>query len=92
MERKQILSKRNKEKDYLALEKKFWEHIGFDSERIGLDMKRPFGNSDIIGSILRIIGGEETDDDGEWSESQREYAEKLYAGLAGFLKKKYGDK
>ena len=84
--------KRDKEKDYLALEKKFWKELGFQDYYIGLCMKRPFGNSDIIGNILHIIGGEETDDDGEWSESQREYAEKLYAGLAGFLKKKYGDK
>lgn len=48
---------------------------------IGLDSKRPFGNSDVEGDILHIIGAElEEDDDGDpaWSDDQRDYARSLY--------------
>jgi hypothetical protein len=52
---------------------------------IGLDCKRPFGNSDADADILEIIGAEpefETnggdDEPNDWSEEQRDYASSLY--------------
>jgi hypothetical protein len=48
---------------------------------IGLDSKRPFGNSDADGDILKIIGAEPEGDDGDsacWSSVQRDYAYSLY--------------
>lgn len=60
---------------------------------IGLDDKRPFGNSDVEGDILEIIGVEMTGDDGDgpcWSSSQREYAAGLYDALIPWLQDKYG--
>jgi hypothetical protein len=59
---------------------------------IGLDCKRPFGNSDVEGDILEIIGVEMTGDDGDgpcWSSNQREYAAGGYNELPAFLRKKY---
>ena len=62
---------------------------------IGLDDKRPFGNSSVEEDILEIIGVEMEGDDGEdkcWSSDQREYALNLYANLIPWLKKNCGDK
>ena len=60
---------------------------------IGLDCKRPFGNSDVEGDILEIIGAEMEGDDGFdkcWSSEQREYAASLYDSLPKYLRAKYG--
>ena len=48
---------------------------------IGVDPKRPFGNSDVTSDILKMIGWEMEGDDGEdpcYSRQQREYARSLY--------------
>lgn len=82
-----------KQGDMLKLEKAFFinlRHIPNGS--IGLDIKRPFGNSDVEGDILDLIGAEPEGDNGEsvcWSSRQRAYAAALYDGLLGWLWKKY---
>lgn len=61
---------------YKNLEITPWEFGG-----IGLDPKRPFGNSDALEDILRIIGRKpEKIEDGEkvFSDRQLAYARKLY--------------
>ena len=59
---------------------------------IGVDCKRPFGNSDVEGDILSIIGGKPEGEGGCWSEGQREYAAALYRNLVPHLRRKYGSK
>jgi hypothetical protein len=59
---------------------------------IGVDCKRPFGNSFVEGDILTIIEAERAGNDGEcdcWSEEQLEYARAMYDGLIGWLQAKY---
>ena len=57
---------------------------------IGIDCKRPFGNSDVEPDMLEIIGWEMEGDDGEdpcYSSKQREYVYKLYTEkLSEFIK------
>ena len=48
------------------------------------DPKRPFGNSDVEGDILTLLGIEETEP--YYSDSQREYAAELYRELGAYLK------
>lgn len=62
---------------------------------IGVDCKRPFGNSDVEGDILELLGAKPEGDDGDskcWSSGQREYAAELYDNLIPYLQKKYGSK
>lgn len=62
---------------------------------IGVDCKRPFGNSDVEGDILEILGVKPGGDDGDskcWSSDQREYAASLYGNLIRYLRGKYGSK
>lgn len=47
----------------------------------GLDDKRPFGNSDVEGDILEILGIPGS----QRSEELDEYASELYAGLGDWL-------
>ena len=57
---------------------------------IGVDSKRPFGNSDVSGDILEIIGAEPQGDDGNstcFSSSQNSYADSLYDDLIEHLQK-----
>lgn len=60
---------------------------------IGVDCKRPFGNSDVEADILEIIGQEPDGDDGDgpcWSSEQREYASTLYRDdLIPFLRRRW---
>lgn len=59
---------------------------------IGTDCKRPFGNSDVEGDILEIIGVKPEGDDGDrecWSSKQREYAATLYDAVGKFIYEKY---
>lgn len=48
----------------------------------GLDDKRPFGNSDVEGDILDIIGLEYDEDK---NYEQREYASEIYGELGDYL-------
>lgn len=59
---------------------------------IGIDCKRPFGNSDVEGDILEMIGATPEGDDGEdkcWSSAQKKYAASMYDGLIKYLQAKY---
>ena len=85
-----------REKDLLKLEAAFFENLERNDYceygGIGLDDKRPFGNSDVPGDILKIIGQEKEGDDGDeacWSSFQRTYANKLYDSLVDHLKSRY---
>lgn len=76
---------RNKQEDLLKLADAFFLNLRFDPSfeygSLGTDCKRPFGNSDVEGDILDIIGAKPEGDDGEeecWSRAQREYAAELY--------------
>jgi hypothetical protein len=82
--------------DLEKLEQAFWENIERRDDceygSIGLDCKRPFGNSDVEGDILEIIGAKMEGDDGYekcYSSKQRQYAAVLYDELPNFMRKKY---
>ena len=48
---------------------------------IGVDAKRPFGNSDVEGDMLQLLGCKPDGNDGEdecWSSQQREYVRDIY--------------
>lgn len=76
----------NKQQEDLAkLADAFFDNIAYDPSceygSIGLDCKRPFGNSSVEHDILEIIGAEMQGDDGHgqcWASHQREYAAALY--------------
>jgi hypothetical protein len=81
----------------------FFDHLQIDSNEygaVGVDGKRPFGNSDVEHDILKILGynvegRDESDPNGKpcrWSDGQREYAAALYRNLPSYLRRKYGSK
>lgn len=84
-----------KNDDMLKLEKAFFQNltrIECEYGGIGVDCKRPFGNSDVEGDILEIIGAKPEGDDGEaecWSSKQRAYAAEMYGSLIAWLQGKY---
>jgi len=68
------------ESDLKKLANAFFKNLQIDNAEfgaIGLDPKRPFGNSYVEGDILKIIGHEPIYKD-EWSREQEEYARTLY--------------
>lgn len=75
---------RNEQADLEILAQAFFDNLQIDNCEyggIGVDSKRPFGNSDVEGDILEMIDCEPQGDDGEdacWSSDQREYASRLY--------------
>ena len=79
----------------LKLKRAFFENLQRDDceyGAIGVDCKRPFGNSDVEGDILELVGEEPEGDDGEfecWSSKQREYAARMYDGLIGWLQERH---
>ena len=78
--------------DMNKLEQAFFRELTFvDGDYtqggIGLDTKRPFGNSYVVGDILDIIGAKIGKDG--WTEEQEEYAQELYRALIPHLKRKY---
>ena len=88
--------KRDRDADMLKLELAFFDNLERDNceyGAIGVDCKRPFGNSDVEGDILEIIEWEAEGDDGDsecYASWQREYASELYDGLIEWLQAKYG--
>jgi hypothetical protein len=87
------MTTRNKAADTKILAEAFFNALQIDDCEyggIGLDSKRPFGNSDVDADILEMIGAEPEGDDGEsecWSSHQRDYARSLYhEELIPFLK------
>ncbi len=89
-----------KDSDMEKLEKAFFKNLQRDNCEyggIGIDSKRPFGNSDVECDILEDIleenmtcdkCGHDTSEDG-WSQGRREYAAALYDNLIDWLQKKY---
>lgn len=81
--------KRDINKDLHCLLKAFAKNLQIDNCEyggIGLNNKRPFGNSDVEGDILEIIGLEYNE---EIEEQQREYARRLYTKeLIPYIKRK----
>jgi len=70
--------KRDINKDLELLAQAFFKNLEISNAEfggIGLDGKRPFGNSDVEGDILDIIGWKYKE---EVSDEQYEYARKLY--------------
>jgi hypothetical protein len=85
--------RRDYKADMVELEMEFWNHLVQETNCIGLDSNRPFGNRDVESDILEMIGEEMEGDDGDdkcWSSSQRRYAGGMFAGLVPYLKQKYG--
>jgi hypothetical protein len=86
---------RNRDADMLILEIAFFQNLQRDNCEyggIGVDCKRPFGNSDVEGDILEMLDIVKAGDDGEdecWSSEQRAYAAGLYDSLIPWLQKKY---
>lgn len=75
----------NKQAEDLAkLADAFFDNLIIDNCEyggIGLDSKRPFGNSDVEADILELLDREPEGDDGHdkcWASHQREYASDLY--------------
>lgn len=89
-------SKRNRADDMLKLERAFFDNLtrnDCEYGGIGLDDKRPFGNSSVQADILELIGAKPEGDNGEeqcWSSAQNAYADELYNSLIDHLQKKYG--
>lgn len=88
--------KRDKREDLKKLAKVFLSNLEInDCEYggIGVDSKRPFGNSDVDSDILEIIGWEMEGNDGNdscYSSKQREYSWNLYhKELIPFLNKEF---
>lgn len=86
---------RSDTKDHLfKLADAYFDHLIFDSAAeygsIGVDSKRPFGNSYVEGDILKIIGIPCPRDG--YTDEQEEYARKLYIEkLIPFLKSMWKD-
>ena len=76
----------------LKLADKFFDNLIFEHSAeygyVGLDAKRPFGNSWVEGDILKLIGIRQPK--GGYTEDQERYARKLYCEeLIPYLKKKW---
>lgn len=75
---------RNRNEDLAKLSNAFFDNltiVRMEYGGVGLDPKRPFGNSDVEADILEIIGWEPQGDDGYgecYASAQREYASLLY--------------
>jgi hypothetical protein len=88
---------RDEQKDLKILAKAFFDNLEYDPNceygSIGVDCKRPFGNSDVEDDILEMVGCEPEDiecGDKVWSKAQRQYAESLYCEkLVPYLKPKF---
>lgn len=79
------MSARDEQADLSKMADAFFQNLEYDPHceygSIGVDCKRPFGNSDVEGDILEMIGWKAEGDDGDgpcWSSSQRQYAAVLY--------------
>jgi len=89
--------KRNQQKDLRTLADAFYSELIFEDGceygTPGLDCKRPFGNGDVEGDILDILGWEPEGDDGDdvcYSRAQKEYARALYVDkLVPYLKEQW---
>jgi len=75
---------RNEDYDLMVLASAFFKCLEISNCEyggIGLDCKRPFGNKDVEGDMLELLGCEMEGDNGDdkcWSSLQREYVSILY--------------
>lgn len=89
--------KKDLERDLKKLADAFYSELLFEDSceygSPGLDCKRPFGNSDVEGDILEILGFAPEGDDGDsscYSRDQRDYARRLYTEeLIPYLKQQW---
>lgn len=78
------MGNRDLQQDLRKLASAFYENltiVNIEYGGIGLDPKRPFGNSSVEADILGIIGWDEEGDDGCdtcYTREQRYYARSLY--------------
>ena len=82
---------RNKIEDLTAIATAFFDNLIVgkfgEGKGIGLDSKRPFGNSSYRFDLLEIIGWEPEEED-EYTEEQKEYVRCLYFDeLVPFMKR-----
>lgn len=87
-----IDDRRDWDDDMMKMAGAFFDNLQIDDCEyggIGLDCKRPFGNSYVQGDILEIIGEKPAfkDCDGydSFSPEQEDYADSLYGSLIEFL-------
>ncbi len=57
---------------------------GCEFGSVGLDCKRPFGNSDVVGDMGKIFGYKQ-DEDGHFTEKQEDEMIKLYQELGNAM-------
>jgi len=85
------MKKRNLNADLKKLARAFYKNLQVtegDGYGIGLDTKRPFGNSYIEGDLMEIIGMEPAEYDTDEYREQEDYVRDLYLRrLIPFLKK-----
>jgi hypothetical protein len=93
MPEKAVVHNKQVTKDLNALEQAFWENVERQDDceygSIGLDCKRPFGNSYVQGDILEIIGKKPKNEDEGFTDEDCQYADYLYTNLADFMRAKY---
>ncbi len=92
------MTERNEGEDLAILADAFFDNLKISNCEyggIGLDCKRPFGNSDVESDMLELIGWEQEGDDGDrkcYASYQREYVETLYRKkLIPYLKSRWHD-
>ena len=91
------MKKRNVTKDLQKLAGAFYENMNFfdgiENGYIGVDCKRPFGDSNYECDILEIIGWDGEQDDGyriSYTQEQLDYARELYREkLVPYLKEEW---
>lgn len=93
MPEKAVVHNKEVTKHLNALEQAFWENVERQDDceygSIGLDCKRPFGNSYVQGDILEIIGKKPKNEDDGFTDEDHQYADYLYNHLADFMRAKY---
>jgi len=86
---------RNKTEDLKKLADAFYKNLEitpWEFGGIGLDPKRPFGNSSVCESMLEIIGWKKEGNDGYetcYADYQIDYVYNLYRDLIPFLRKNW---
>lgn len=85
------LAARDENKDLLLLANAFYSNLMIDRCEyggIGIDDKRPFGNSDVAFDMLEIIQWDSSDSE-SYRERQEDYVHELYKSLIPFLQSKW---
>lgn len=81
------MSERDLQADLAIVADAFFDNLQIDNCEyggIGVDSKRPFGNSDVEGDILEMLDVQMEGNDGHddcWSSDQREYARDLITNI-----------